>query len=494
MSTFVLPERTHDQFSTLEYMAGWLKGFLLVVVLLIFSCFSSLARNLPDSFADLVEKLSPAVVNITTTAIVPEREKFNPMVPRGSPFEDFFRDFMERQDPGDQQPKRQRRGTALGSGFIISPDGLLVTNNHVIENADEIKIEMLNGSVLEAKVLGTDPKTDIALLKVNSEISLPYVEFGDSDKSRVGDWVLAIGNPLGQGFSVSAGIISARGRDLQGPYDDFIQTDAAINRGNSGGPLFNTDGLVIGVNTAILSPNGGSIGIGFSMSSVVVEKVIKQLREFGETRRGWLGVRIQNLNEEVAEALGLEDIIGALVTDVPGGPAQKAGIRSGDVIIEFDGEKIEDSGTLVKVVGDSEVGKEVKVLIWRDGSEKIISVVLGRLETVQVSENDSEDIDQKMLYFAGMSLSSINDDLRKRFDIADKVKGVLVTEVKENSAARLRGISAGDVIEKIDQVEVESPSTFIKLVDNAKSRKKSSVLLLVKRGMDGRFIAIPLKQ
>ena len=493
MSTFVLPERTHDQFSTLEYMAGWLKGFLLVVVLLIFSCFSSPARNLPDSFADLVEKLSPAVVNITTTAIVPEREKFNPMVPRGSPFEDFFRDFMERQDPGNQ-PKRQRRGTALGSGFIISPDGLLVTNNHVIENADEIKIEMLNGSVLEAKVLGTDPKTDIALLKVNSEISLPYVEFGDSDKSRVGDWVLAIGNPLGQGFSVSAGIISARGRDLQGPYDDFIQTDAAINRGNSGGPLFNTDGLVIGVNTAILSPNGGSIGIGFSMSSVVVEKVIKQLREFGETRRGWLGVRIQNLNEEVAEALGLEDIIGALVTDVPGGPAQKAGIRSGDVIIEFDGEKIEDSGTLVKVVGDSEVGKEVKVLIWRDGSEKIISVVLGRLETVQVSENDSEDIDQKMLYFAGMSLSSINDDLRKRFDIADKVKGVLVTEVKENSAARLRGISAGDVIEKIDQVEVESPSTFIKIVDDAKSRKKSSVLLLVKRGMDGRFIAIPLKQ
>ena len=494
MSTFVLPERTHDQFSTLEYMAGWLKGLLLVVFLLIFSCFSSPARNLPDSFADLVEKLSPAVVNITTTAVVPEREQFNPMVPRGSPFEDFFRDFMERQDPGDQQPKRQRRGTALGSGFIISPDGLLVTNNHVIENADEIKIEMLNGSVLEAKVLGTDPKTDIALLKVNSEISLPYVEFGDSDKSRVGDWVLAIGNPLGQGFSVSAGIISARGRDLQGPYDDFIQTDAAINRGNSGGPLFNTDGLVIGVNTAILSPNGGSIGIGFSMSSVVVEKVIKQLREFGETRRGWLGVRIQNLNEEVAEALGLEDIIGALVTDVPGGPAQKAGIRSGDVIIEFDGEKIEDSGTLVKVVGDSEVGKEVKVLIWRDGSEKIISVVLGRLETVQVSENDSEDIDQKMLYFAGMSLSSINDDLRKRFDIADKVKGVLVTEVKENSAARLRGISAGDVIEKIDQVEVESPSTFIKIVDDAKSRKKSSVLLLVKRGMDGRFIAIPLKQ
>ena len=434
------------------------------------------------------------MVNITTTAVVPQREQFNPMVPRGSPFEEFFRDYMEKQKPGDQQRRQQRRGTALGSGFIISPDGLLVTNNHVIENADEIKIEMLNGSTLEAKVLGTDPKTDIALLKVNSEMALPYVKFGNSDKSRVGDWVLAIGNPLGQGFSVSAGIISARGRDLQGPYDDFIQTDAAINRGNSGGPLFNTDGKVIGVNTAILSPNGGSIGIGFSMSSAVVEKVIDQLREYGETRRGWLGVRIQNLNEEVAEALGLEDIGGALVTDVPGGPAQKAGIRSGDVIVEFDGKKIEDSSVLVKVVGDSEIGKEVKVLIWREGTEKIISVVLGRLETVQISNNSSDNQDQKMLYFAGMSLVSISDDLRKRFDVLEEVTGVLVTEVKDGSAARARGISAGDVIEKVDQVEVDSPSSIVKMVDEAKSKNKMSVLLLVKRGMNGRFVAIPVEE
>ena len=338
--------------------------FLFSFVLLI-SSFPVRGSNLPESFADLVEQLSPAVVNITTTAVVPEREQFNPMVPRGSPFEDFFRDFMEKQ-PGDQQPKRQRRGTALGSGFIISSDGLLVTNNHVIENADEIKIEMLNGEILEAKVLGTDPKTDVALLKVDSKTKLPFVEFGNSDDARVGDWVLAIGNPLGQGFSVSAGIISARGRDLQGPYDDFIQTDAAINRGNSGGPLFNTSGKVIGVNTAILSPNGGSIGIGFSMSSVVVQKVVNQLRDYGETRRGWLGVRIQNLNSEVAEALGLENIEGALVTDVPEGPARKAGIRSGDVIIEFDGLKINDSSSLVKVVGESEVGKDVDILIWRD--------------------------------------------------------------------------------------------------------------------------------
>ena len=477
-----------------NFLVVVLKGICLSLVLLILSSAPNLAKDLPGSFADLVEKLSPAVVNITTTAVVPEREQFSPMVPRGSPFEEFFRDFMERQQPGDGQPRRQRRGTALGSGFIISPDGLLVTNNHVIENADEIKIEMLNGTVLEAKVLGTDPKTDIALLKVAPESSLPFVEFGNSDESRVGDWVLAIGNPLGQGFSVSAGIISARGRDLQGPYDDFIQTDAAINRGNSGGPLFNTNGKVIGVNTAILSPNGGSIGIGFSMSSVVVEKVIEQLREFGETRRGWLGVRIQNLNTEVAEALGLNDTLGALVTDVPDGPAQKGGIQSGDVIIEFDGKKIEDSSALVKVVGDSPVGKEVEVLVWRDNSEKEIIVVLGRLETVQMTEGESKQEDQKILYFAGMGMSGMTSEIRQRLGISKDAKGVVVVEVKDDSAAKARGLLPGDVIQKVDQVEVTSPLSVIKIVDEADNKGKTSVLLLIKRGTEGRFVAIPVKK
>ena len=470
------------------------KGLCLSLILLILCSAPNLAKDLPGSFADLVEKLSPAVVNITTTAVVPEREQFSPMVPRGSPFEEFFRDFMERQQPGDGQPRRQRRGTALGSGFIISPDGLLVTNNHVIENADEIKIEMLNGTILEAKVLGTDPKTDIALLKVAPESSLPFVEFGNSDESRVGDWVLAIGNPLGQGFSVSAGIISARGRDLQGPYDDFIQTDAAINRGNSGGPLFNTNGKVIGVNTAILSPNGGSIGIGFSMSSVVVEKVIEQLREFGETRRGWLGVRIQNLNTEVAEALGLNDTLGALVTDVPDGPAQKGGIRSGDVIIKFDGKKIEDSSALVKVVGDSPVGKEVEVLVWRDNSQKEIIVVLGRLETVQMTDRKSKPEDKKILYFGGMGMSGMTSELRQRLGISEDVKGVVVVEVKDDSAAKARGLLPGDVIQKVDQVEVTSPLSIIKIVEEAEDKGKASVLLLIKRGTEGRFVAIPVKK
>ena len=467
-------------------------NFFLISFLFLITCFQLKAVTLPNSFADLVEKLSPAVVNITTTAVVPDREQFNPMVPRGSPFEDFFRDFMEKQ-PGDQQPKRQRRGTALGSGFIISSDGLLVTNNHVIENADEIKIEMLNGDTLEAKVLGTDPKTDIALLKVESKSELPFVEFGNSDKSRVGDWVLAIGNPLGQGFSVSAGIISARGRDLQGPYDDFIQTDAAINRGNSGGPLFNTDGKVIGVNTAILSPNGGSIGIGFSMSSVVVKKVVNQLRDFGETRRGWLGVRIQNLNSEVAEALGLESTDGALVTDVPDGPAKEAGIKSGDVIIEFDGVAIDDSSSLVKVVGDSDVGKDVSVLIWRDGNKKKVTVKLGRLETVQISDERNQRRTNKVNQYAGMSFTDLNDEIRKRFDLSDDTIGVVVIGINNDSPAAARGILAGDIIQKVDQVDIQNSTQILKLIEEAKNKNKSSILFLIKRGSNVRFIAIPVE-
>ena len=467
-------------------------NFFLISFLFLITCFQLKAVTLPNSFADLVEKLSPAVVNITTTAVVPDREQFNPMVPRGSPFEDFFRDFMEKQ-PGDQQPKRQRRGTALGSGFIISSDGLLVTNNHVIENADEIKIEMLNGDTLEAKVLGTDPKTDIALLKVESKSELPFVEFGNSDKSRVGDWVLAIGNPLGQGFSVSAGIISARGRDLQGPYDDFIQTDAAINRGNSGGPLFNTDGKVIGVNTAILSPNGGSIGIGFSMSSVVVKKVVNQLRDFGETRRGWLGVRIQNLNSEVAEALGLESTDGALVTDVPDGPAKEAGIKSGDVIIEFDGVAINDSSSLVKVVGDSDVGKDVSVLIWRDGNKKKVTVTLGRLETVQISDERNQRRTNKVNQYAGMSFTDLNDEIRKRFDLSDDTIGVVVIGINDDSPAAARGILAGDIIQKVDQVDIQNSTQILKLIEEAKNKNKSSILFLIKRGSNVRFIAIPVE-
>ena len=353
-------------------------GVVMTLALLLAQSMTTSARGAGDSFADLAERLSPAVVNITTTQTIaqPNRPAL-PQIPKGSPFEDFFKDFLDQGPNGQKQ--KQRRATALGSGFIVSADGYIVTNNHVIDKADEIVIELFSGVELDAKVIGRDTKTDIALLKVEADEPLPFVAFGDSDISRVGDWVLAIGNPLGQGFSVSAGIISANNRSLRsGPYDDFIQTDAAINRGNSGGPLFNMDGDVIGVNTAIISPTGGSIGLGFAMASNVVSGVVNQLKEYGETRRGWLGVSIQDLDMEMAEALGLEKAAGALVSDVPEGPAKEAGILAGDVILNFDGKEVDDTRGLIKQVGNSEVGKSVRVVIQRDGKTKTIKVVLSR--------------------------------------------------------------------------------------------------------------------
>ena len=327
------------------------------------------ARGAPESFADLAEQFSPAVVNITTSSLVATNTESGPMVPEGSPFQDFFDDFMKKNGQGGegqgQGPQAPQRSEALGSGFVISADGYIVTNNHVIEGADDIEIDFFNGKRLRAKLVGTDVKTDIALLKVESETPLPFVVFGDSDVMRVGDWVVAMGNPLGQGFSVSAGIVSARKRELSGTYDDFIQTDAAINRGNSGGPLFNTDGQVIGVNTAILSPNGGSIGIGFSMASNVVSKVVGQLKEFGETRRGWLGVRIQDVTPDVAEAMGLADAKGALITDVPDGPAKDAGLLAGVVITSFFGADVADTRELVRRVADAPIGEAVAVIVQR---------------------------------------------------------------------------------------------------------------------------------
>ncbi|MEP1587436.1 MAG: trypsin-like peptidase domain-containing protein, partial [Tateyamaria sp.] len=338
-----------------------------------------MAQARPDSLAPLAEQISPSVVNITTSTVIEGRTGPEGVAPEGSPFEDFFREFQDR----DGQDGRPRRSSALGSGFVISEDGFIVTNNHVIDGADEILIEFFNGDELEATLIGTDPNTDIALLKVDADGPLPFVPFGDSDVARVGDWVVAMGNPLGQGFSVSAGIVSARNRAPSGTYDDYIQTDAAINRGNSGGPLFNMDGQVIGVNTAILSPNGGSIGIGFSMASNVVTNVVDQLQEFGETRRGWLGVRIQDVTEDIAEAIGLDPVAGALVTSVPDGPALDAGMKDGDVITSFAGVDVQDTRGLVRQVGNSPVGETVRVVVFRDGETVTLRVTLGRREEAE---------------------------------------------------------------------------------------------------------------
>lgn len=452
---------------------------------------------IPDSFAELAERLSPAVVNITTTTNVAQVDRGPaPVLPEGSPFEEFFRDFMERQQPGGRGgPMPQRRSNALGSGFIISADGYIVTNNHVIEQADEVRVELYTGGELVAEVVGRDPRTDIALLKVASDDPLPFVVFGDSDAAKVGEWVLAIGNPLGQGFSVSSGIVSARNRTLQGSYDDFIQTDAAINRGNSGGPLFNMAGEVIGVNTAILSPNGGSIGIGFAMSSAVVERVVAQLQDFGETRRGWLGVRIQNVDQDMAEALGLEGAQGAMVTDVPEGPAAKAGLKAGDVIVAFDGEAIEDTRELVRIVADTAVGKQVEIEVFRDGARQSLPVEIGLLEEptlAAASAPDGSPAQPSEETVLGLSVAPVTDQHREAFNLGDEVRGLVVTSVAGDSDAFTKGMREGDVITEVGQEPVTTPREMRDRIKAAEEAGRNSILLLVRRDGAPRFVALNL--
>ena len=469
---------------------------LFVFSILMLLTLSAHARGAPESFADLAEELSPSVVNITTsTTIAGVTDQARPQIPEGSPFEDLFRDFFNNGEGGQARP---RRSSALGSGFVISSDGYIVTNNHVIDKADEIVIEFFDGKELVAKLVGRDPKTDIAVLKVEASEPLPFVGFGDSDIARVGDWVMAIGNPLGQGFSVSAGIISARNRTLRsGPYDDFIQTDAAINRGNSGGPLFNMNGEVIGVNTAIISPNGGSIGLGFSMSSRVVGRVVKQLKEYGETRRGWLGVQIQDIDSDMAEALGLDEVSGALVSGVPEGPGADAGIQSGDVIISFDGVGVEDTRGLVTAVGNADVGKVVRVIIFRDGKTKTIKVTLGRREAAEKEKlvpvvKAPEKI--KETEKLGMKLLTINSESRTQLNLPEDLEGVAVLDVSETSDAFEKGLRAGDVIVEAGRTKIADVNDISEIFENAIEAGRKSILLLVLRGDNSRFVGLSLSE
>jgi serine protease Do len=452
------------------------------------------AGDAPGSFADLAEKVSPAVVNITTSMVVEAPTGPVPMVPPGSPFEDFFNDFNGQSPDGSQQ-RRAQRSTALGSGFVISADGYIITNNHVIEDADEISIEFFSGKTLDAKLIGTDKKTDIAVLKVDAPEPLPFVSFGDSDVMRVGDWVMAMGNPLGQGFSVSAGIISARNRELSGTYDDFLQTDAAINRGNSGGPLFNLNGEVIGVNTAILSPNGGSIGIGFSMASNVVAKVSDQLREFGETRRGWLGVRIQDVTSDVAEAMGLADAKGALVTDVPEGPALDAGVKAGDVITAFDGKAVKDTRELVRRVADTEVGKAVDLVVLREGQSKTLSITLGRRESAEGETQPAKvaptaPVEKDVL---GLKLTVLTDEQRSQMSLPADSAGLVVTDIDQTSEAFQKGLRPGDLITEAGQQKIVTIADLEARITEAKDAGRKSLLLLIRRDGDPRFVALSVE-
>ncbi len=458
-----------------------------------------LARG-PDFVADVAEGLQDAVVNISTTQTLKGSAENAPSGPgpKGSPFEEFFDDFFDDEDK-DGLP---RKVSSLGSGFVIDPSGLIVTNNHVIEGADEIIINFTDGSKLKVvKILGHDPKTDLALLQVEPKKPLKAITFGDSSKMRVGDWVMAIGNPFGLGGSVTVGIISATKRDINaGPYDDFLQTDAAINRGNSGGPLFNMDGQVIGVNTAIISPTGGSIGIGFAVPSNSAMQVLDQLKQYGETRRGWLGVHVQNVTEEIAVSLGLKEPKGALVAKVsPDSPAASAGIQPSDVILKFDGQAIDNMRSLPRAVAATAIGKNVAVELLRKGQAVDLTVTVGRLpEDEEVADSVKGEGEEEMMPEAeredllGLSIAPLTEELRERFNIGKSVEGVLITEVKPNSPAAQKEVKPGEVIVEVTQEKVKQPQDVkTRLLAVKKSGRKSVLLLLSDAKGELRFVAVP---
>jgi len=460
----------------------------------------------PPSFENLAERLLPAVVNISTTSKVVQTAPQLPQFPPGSPFEHFFKDFYEQYR--DRMPQTPDKVSSLGSGFIIDAEkGYVVTNNHVIKDADEIRVILHDDTSLDATLVGVDEKTDLAVLQVKPDgRQLTAVTWGDSDKAKVGSWVLAIGNPFGLGGTVTAGIVSARQRDINaGPYDDFIQTDASINRGNSGGPMFNMDGNVVGVNTAIFSPTGGSVGIGFSVPSNLARNVVEQLVKYGQTRRGWLGVRIQDVNAEIAEGFGLKGKPrGALVSSLTeGSPAGKAGIREGDIILTFDGQEIDAMRKLPRIVAETEVGKKVPVTIWREGAETTLTVELGQMEAAEKTDSASKTggapaapaaiPSTKEIPELGLTVAPLSDMLRQMHGIPESATGVVVTNVAKDSAAAERGVAVGDVIIEIDQQDSASPDNAAQKVADAKKAGRTSVLMFIARKEDRRFIALRLK-
>lgn len=483
----------------------------------------SRASALP-SVADLAEQVMEAVVNISAQTTTETRNRTMPNVPGlgpDTPFGDLFEEFFNRRREGQpgtpgqpprqgenqppnnprQQPE-QRRGQSAGSGFVIDPSGIVITNNHVIGESNDVTVIFSDGRRLKAEVVGKDPKIDIAVLRVKSDTPLKAVKFGDSDKARIGDWVMAIGNPFGLGGSVSIGIVSAKNRRIEsGPYDSYLQTDAAINRGNSGGPLFNMAGEVIGINTAILSPSGGSVGIGFSVPSALAMPVISQLREFGETRRGWLGVRIQNVDDATAEALSLGRARGALIAGIDDrGPAKPAGLETGDVITQFDGKDVRESTDLPRIVAATPVGKEVDVRIVRKGKEETRKVTLGRLEDgerqqqaalgAQPSTPNAAPATTTVL---GMELAGVTDVVRRRFNLKEGVKGVVVTRVDANSNAADKRLVAGDVILEVGQEPVTNPADVARRVDQLKKDGRRAALLQVQNAAgDVRFVAVTI--
>jgi len=486
---------------------GWLSLSLVlaIVAALLFDADPAFAKAGPESFSELAAKLLPAVVNISTTqTLKADRQRPEvPQFPPGSPFEEFFKDFLDKNLPRGQRPDAQpRRATSLGSGFIIDSSGLIATNNHVIADADEVTVILHDDTSLKAEIVGKDTKTDLALLRVKTDKPLTAVQFGDSDVMKVGDWVLAIGNPFGLGGTVTAGIVSARARDIQqGPYDDFIQTDASINRGNSGGPMFNMNGEVVGINTAIYSPSGGSIGIGFAIPSALAKPVMAQLKEYGKTRRGWLGVRIQGVSDEIAESLGLDKARGALVASVSEkGPAQVAGILPGDIVIKFDGKDVTDMKRLPRIVAETPIDKPVKVTVWRKRQEQTVDVKVGELDETEKQASASSPAPAPApgsgatVKALGLSLSNVTAELKQKFSLADDAGGVVVVDVASDSPASEKGLRPGDIIVEVAQQEVKDPGQVTVKIEEAKKAGRKSILLLVDRAGDLRFVALRIDQ
>jgi len=450
--------------------------------------------NAPATFADLVERVKPAVVNISTTQKVAQRPPMMPFqLPPGSPYEELFRKFFEEQQgEGNMPPPGDAH--ALGSGFIVDPAGYVVTNHHVVGEADEITVVLNDGTRLPATIKGRDPKTDLALLKVETATPLPFVKFGDSSKTRVGDWVLAVGNPFGLGGSVTAGIISANGRDIQsGPYDDYLQIDASINRGNSGGPTFNLAGEVIGINTAIFSPNGGSVGIGFAIPSSLARDVIAQLRDSGSVQRGWLGVSIQGMTPELAAGLGLGKAEGALVSEVfPETPAANAGVRQGDVIVAYNGEAIKEARELPRLVAVTKAGQSAKLTVLRGGREVPLDLTIAKMpdEQPKLAADQPSAQPAPVADKLGLALAQLTPDRRTKLGLDGDVRGVVVENVQQGSEAARKGLRPGDVIVAVNQDPVTSPAEVADRVAKAKSGDRKSVVLLVNRNGDQRFLAL----
>jgi serine protease Do len=473
-----------------------MKRVLILLSVILFAINSMALQVVPDSFAELVKKVSPAVVNISTVQKVNNKRQIGSLFPQGSPFEDF-NELFERFGllPPAFEEDQDRTVSSLGSGFIIDPKGYIVTNHHVIENADEIMVNLSNETKYNARLVGSDPKTDIALLKIKAKENLPFIALADSDKSQVGDWIIAIGNPFGLGGTVTAGIISAKARDIQaGSFDDFIQTDAAVNSGNSGGPMINMSGEVIGINTAIVSTTGGSVGIGFAIPSTMAKPIVEQIKTAGKVVRGWIGVTIHPVTPEIAKSVGLKEAKGAIITDViVDAPGHKAGLKAGDIVLEFNDKKIKSSRDLPRVVANAPINKKSFIKIFREGKEVKLDIIITETQDDAKLKLASASGETKIQKKLGVSLLELNNKVKQDLRINSKVNGILIRDVDRKGKAAKQGLRKGDIIMKINGKEITTIRQFEETINEAFKHNKPNLLVYILRQNNPYYIGLDLK-